>query len=65
MIAILETAKKFILKKTNIKPKVGIVLGSGLGDFSKQIKVESEISYSKIKEFPVSTVSGHDGKFIF
>lgn len=65
ILSVLENAKKFILKKTNIKPKVGIVLGSGLGDFSKQIKVVSEISYSKIKGFPVSTVSGHDGKFIF
>ncbi len=65
MISILEKAKKFISKKTNVKPKIGIVLGSGLGEFSKKIKVESEISYSKIKGFPVSTVSGHDGKFIF
>src|SRR3954469_3214360 len=44
---------------------VGIVLGSGLGNFTKEIVVENEISYSDIPHFPVSTVEGHKGKLIF
>jgi purine-nucleoside phosphorylase len=52
-------------KITDFKPRVGIVLGSGLGDFASEIKVEKEVSYSELKGFPVSTVPGHDGKFIF
>ena len=51
--------------KTDFEPKVAIVLGSGLGDYAKDIEVVSEISYSEIEGFPVSTVPGHAGKFIF
>jgi purine-nucleoside phosphorylase len=46
-------------------PEVGIVLGSGLGNFSQEIKVEKEIAYDAIPHFPVSTVEGHHGKLIF
>lgn len=54
-----------VRKKTDFEPKVAIVLGSGLGDYAATIRVESELSYSEIEGFPVSTVSGHAGKFIF
>ena len=47
------------------EPKVGLVLGSGLGNYADSMKVEAEIEYSDIKGFPVSTVPGHAGKFIF
>ena len=46
-------------------PRIGIVLGSGLGNLSKEIKVEKEIPYEDIPHFPVSTVEGHHGKLIF
>ena len=46
-------------------PRIGIVLGSGLGNLSKEIKVEKEIPYEDIPNFPVSTVEGHHGKLIF
>ncbi len=52
-------------KKIDFKPRVAIVLGSGLGDFADTIEVEAELSYHEIEEFPVSTVPGHAGKFIF
>lgn len=46
-------------------PEVGIVLGSGLGNFSDEVEVEKEISYDQVPHFPVSTVEGHKGKLIF
>lgn len=51
--------------KIDFHPKVAIVLGSGLGDFADTIRVEAELPYSEIEDFPVSTVPGHAGKFIF
>ena len=52
-------------KQVDFKPEVAIVLGSGLGDFADEIKVEAELPYENIEGFPVSTVAGHAGKFIF
>ncbi len=51
--------------KIDFEPKVAIVLGSGLGNFARTVKVQAELSYSEIQGFPVSTVPGHAGKFIF
>lgn len=48
-----------------VKPEIGIVLGSGLGNFSEELDVEKEVNYSDIPYFPVSTVEGHKGKLIF
>ena len=50
---------------TKFRPDVAIVLGSGLGDYAEDIKVVGEIDYHDIEGFPVSTVPGHAGKFIF
>jgi purine-nucleoside phosphorylase len=50
---------------TGDTPKVGIVLGSGLGNLSREIKVEKAIPYEDIPHFPVSTVEGHQGRLIF
>jgi purine-nucleoside phosphorylase len=46
-------------------PETGIVLGSGLGNFTEELTVEKEITYDAIPHFPVSTVEGHQGKLIF
>lgn len=46
------------------QPEIGIILGSGLGNFIQEIKIEKEISYSNIPNFPVSTVEGHRGNLI-
>ena len=46
-------------------PEVGIVLGSGLGNFIDEVEIEKEVSYEQIPHFPVSTVEGHKGKLIF
>lgn len=46
-------------------PQVGIVLGSGLGNFRNELDIDCEIPYSDIPYFPESTVEGHSGKLIF
>lgn len=51
--------------KIDFEPKVAVVLGSGLGNFAKTVDVKAELPYSEIEGFPVSTVPGHAGKFIF
>lgn len=56
---------KSVRAKTDFVPQVAIVLGSGLGDYANDIKVECEIDYHDIEGFPISTVPGHAGKFIF
>lgn len=56
---------KCVREKTDFVPDVAIVLGSGLGDYASQIEVVYELPYSEIEGFPVSTVKGHAGKFIF
>ena len=55
----------YLKKKYKHQPAAGIVLGSGLGNFTEEIEIEKEIDYSDIPNFPVSTVEGHKGKLIF
>lgn len=54
-----------VREKTDFVPKVAIVLGSGLGEYAENIRVVGELPYKEIEGFPVSTVPGHAGKFIF
>jgi len=61
----LTEATEYLKKYTANNPKVAVVLGSGLGNFTSEIEVDTEISYNDIPHFPVSTVEGHKGKLIF
>ncbi len=54
-----------VRKKIDFTPKVALVLGSGLGDYADTIRVEAVLDYHDIEGFPVSTVPGHKGRFIF
>ncbi|SHI67847.1 purine-nucleoside phosphorylase [Parasporobacterium paucivorans] len=54
-----------VRKITDFVPETALILGSGLGDYADSIQVECEIDYHDIEGFPVSTVLGHEGKFIF
>ena len=47
------------------QPKVALVLGSGLGGFADEMQQEAAVAYGEIKGFPVSTVPGHKGRFVF
>ncbi|WP_069999008.1 purine-nucleoside phosphorylase [Cellulosilyticum sp. I15G10I2] len=52
-------------EKIDFKPKVALVLGSGLGDYAESIEIKATLDYHDIEGFPVSTVPGHKGRFIF
>jgi purine-nucleoside phosphorylase len=61
----IKAATDFIRTKTTNNYPIGIVLGTGLGGLVKEIKVELEIDYATIPNFPVSTVESHHGKLLF
>lgn len=61
----LQQTADFIKKSYPHNPSVGIVLGSGIGNLSKEIDIEFQLDYASIPEFPVSTVEGHGGHLIF
>lgn len=61
----LMSCLKSIRSKTDFKPEIGLVLGSGLGDYADGIKTEAVVEYRDIEGFPVSTVKGHKGRFVF
>ena len=52
-------------ERTDFIPEVALILGSGLGEYARNMDVRSEIPYSEIEGFPVSTVQGHDGRYLF
>ena len=54
-----------VKKRIDFEPQVALVLGSGLGDYGDTMKIVDALEYSKIEGFPVSTVPGHRGRFIF
>lgn len=51
--------------KIDFKPEIALVLGSGLGDYAESIQIAATLDYQEIEGFPVSTVPGHKGRFIF
>ena len=59
-----ERAAKFVLARTRLRPRIGVVLGSGLGAFAEELTGATRIAYSRIPGFPPSTVEGHAGQLI-
>ena len=57
--------RDYIRTRTELVPRVALVLGSGLGGFAKELDVLCEVPYAEIPGFPVSTVPGHAGRLIF
>ena len=54
-----------VKEKVDFKPKAALILGSGLGEYIQEMKVVQTLDYSQIQGFPVSTVPGHKGRFVF
>lgn len=65
MLTKFKESFEYIQSRTNVKPTIGIILGTGLGGLVKEINIIDEISYEDIPNFPVSTVQSHSGKLIF
>ncbi|MEJ2635121.1 MAG: purine-nucleoside phosphorylase [Calditrichia bacterium] len=61
----IDETLSYIEKATDLKPEIGIVLGTGLGELATKIHAVAELSYKDIPHFPVSTVESHAGKLIF
>ncbi len=64
----IETIQKttnFLIEKGFLNPEIGIILGTGLGQLVDHIKIECELDYAQIPNFPVSTVEFHSGKLLF
>ena len=64
MQEVIQETTDFLKSAINFRPKVGIILGTGLGNLVTQITEKQEIPYETIPNFPVSTVEGHSGKLI-
>lgn len=61
----LEETLSYLHSQTSLKPHVGIILGSGLGSFAKEIRIEKSIPYDQIPHFHSPGVEGHRGQMIF
>ena len=61
----LISARDYVRGKVNFIPEIAIVLGSGLGGLADEIECVGSVRYSDIPAFPVSTVAGHKGRFVF
>ena len=60
----LERCLAAVRQKTDFVPQLALVLGSGLGDYGREVDVETVIPYQEIEGFPVSTAPGHAGRFL-
>ena len=65
MLTKFKESADYIKSRTNVKPSIGIILGTGLGGLVNEINIIDEIPYEDIPNFPVSTVESHSGKLIF
>lgn len=61
----LKKCYESVRQKIDFQPEIALVLGSGLGDYAESIDVVETVNYNDIEGFPVSTVEGHKGRFIF
>jgi len=61
----MKIARDLISDKVKFTPEIGLVLGSGLGILANEIENPVYVNYSDIPNFPVSTVEGHEGRFVF
>jgi purine-nucleoside phosphorylase len=59
-----DSAAQFLLSQTKVRPKIGLVLGSGLGAFADQLTDATRVTYSQIPSFPQSTAIGHAGQMV-
>jgi purine-nucleoside phosphorylase len=61
----LEETTAAVRKKTDLRPSIGIILGTGLGALVKEIKGKKRIPYDELPNFPISTVKSHENQLVF
>ncbi len=59
-----DQAARFVLARTSKRPRIGVVLGSGLGAFADELRDAVAISYGEIPHFPGTTAVGHAGRLV-
>jgi len=59
-----DSAATFLLSQTPLRPKIGLVLGSGLGAFADDLSDATHVAYAQIPSFPRSTAVGHAGQMV-
>jgi purine-nucleoside phosphorylase len=65
MLKKIKEATSYIQEQVDLKPELGVILGTGLGGLVAEINIHQSIDYKDIPHFPLSTVEGHSGKLIF
>jgi purine-nucleoside phosphorylase len=61
---VIQQAKHYIEERTALRPSMAVVLGSGLGAFADELTERTDLPYSDIPGWPVSTAIGHAGKLV-
>jgi len=64
LYARIEKARKFVASKTKLRPEFGVILGTGLGGFTRNLKNQVKIAYDNIPGFLSSSVVGHAGNLV-
>jgi len=64
LFSMIDEAARAIAAKWPVRPRVGIILGTGLGNFAEQISADAKIPYHEIPHFPQSTAVGHKGQLV-
>jgi len=62
LVTRIEEATEAVLARTRVRPEIGVILGTGLGDFAGALEVDQVIPFAEIPHFPVSTVESHAGE---
>lgn len=65
MLETIKNTASFIRNRVDFVPEMGVILGTGLGGLVDSIDIHSTLDYADIPGFPVSTVKGHAGRFVF
>jgi purine-nucleoside phosphorylase len=65
MIKKIQETTQFLKTKTNLKPEIGIILGSGLGSFTQEMEIELSLPFKDIPNFAATSVEGHQGNLVF
>ena len=64
MLMRIREAAETVKERTSLKPDIAIILGTGLGNLTQKVEVESTVDYSDIAHFPQVTVESHQGKLV-